>query len=116
MLDMQQPLSIDVWKRIKMNAIMKINQLIETDRNECKKIIDYAIRVLINEFDHKTTLNFMKKKKIGYILRLQCSKHSRGCKCCWYVVIDINRNVLTLKCNQRCEHFLSDEFKSKYIS
>jgi len=64
----------NICKNLKNNSESKktieLLEVSEAERNECRRLINYLINVIVNQFDRETTFMRMSKTSIGYSFRL----------------------------------------------
>ena len=108
-----KPLNKNIWKNVKTasnkssrNRIIKLQEISEEERTECRRLIDYGINLVATYFDRKITFGLMSKTSIGYYIQLNCTK--RKCNT-WYIRINIINNQVNVKSKSLCQHLLSDE-------
>lgn len=108
-----------MWKKIKNNSKdgerIKRLSLDEESKTECKKLIDYARNLVKTQFNRKTTFQRITKNVKGYGIRLVCSKN-RICSTRWPVRFNIPNNIVSVVCNQVCEHQPFDRPGSLFLS
>ena len=115
-----EPLDKSIWEKLKNSIIskkgskaIKLQEISETERKECRKIIDYIINYAATEFGRKLTLARIAKTKDGYRIDIRCSK-SYICRQNWSSKVNLQNNEVIFKCNHLCEHFISAE-QSNFI-
>ena len=109
-----KPLNKNIWKNVKTasnkssrNRIIKLQEISEEERTECRRLIDYGINLVATHFDRKISFSSINKTGIGYYIKLLCTK--RKCSSYWSIRINIINNQVNEKCKSLCEHLLSDE-------
>ena len=101
----------NIWKNVKTNKSsryrkIKLQEISEEERTECRRLIDYGINLVATHFDRKISFSSINKTGIGYSIRLHCTK--RKCNT-WYIRINIINNQVNVKSKSLCQHLLSDE-------
>ena len=96
------PIDKKIWlslKSIGPNCRLIRKQMNSQQRDECKRLIEYSGRLIINEFKHKTTLSGVRRTNSGYSIYRFCSKHS-FCYSNWIV------NIVSWKSFRRISSFI----------
>ena len=104
----------NIWKKLTNNANCgyRISPKIisEEEKKECRKIVDYAVKLIIAQFDRKTHLKRLIKTLTGYLVKLTCTKSRSDCKSSWAIRINLKTNEINIINNHGiCDHILSEE-------
>jgi predicted ATP-grasp superfamily ATP-dependent carboligase len=104
----------NIWEKLtnNSNCHTRINPKIisEKEKNECKKIVDYAVKLIIAQFDRKTHLRRLVKTLTGYSVKLACTRKRSDCKSDWTFRIKLKTNEVNIINNYGiCDHVLSEE-------
>ena len=86
-----------IWENVEAtsnksgNKIIKLRKIIEEERIECRRLIDYGINYVATQFDRRASLSCINKTSIGYFIQLRCTKSK--CNTFWWIQINITNNL-----------------------
>ena len=107
----RSPLDKSIWQNLtndltdKRNPRIKLLEISETDRIECRRIINYGSGLVASLFDRKITFSSILKTSTGYSVKFQCKK-KKACNSSWRICINLTNNQVNVKCNRLCSHLL----------
>lgn len=81
---------------------------------ETNKIMNWIRELIINELDHKTSFEYIRKVSEGYYMQRRCSKNNI-CDGIWYSHIDIYSKIVTVTATGECSHYFSKEKSKNFI-
>ena len=80
---------------------------------ECRKHIYYSEKLLIEQFNHNSTFERIKKTSFGITIYMACSKlETEKCKTFWIISLNVDDHEVIVSCNKKCSHSISSEARN----